>query len=339
MVIRVDADENIGMGHYMRCLALANSWCRRGGSAVILTNCAYEQKLYPSGIEVVSVSGKYRNSRQLLDLAKNKNADWIVVDGYHFSVEFIEELSGYGCRVLLIDDGADLEHYRVDVVLNQNIYASPSMYAGKAKAKLLLGPNYALIRPRFWAEKRWKRDFSSKASRLLVIFGGSDPQDYSTKFIEGYDWFSAKGALSELDIRLIVGPLNLNGSSIERSAANMERCQVLKGVMDIAEHTQWCDVALSSAGSTVWELSFYETPMILIPASLLEKKIAQNMSDSRAALMLENLDTDNYVEIFSILETLMYDDELRLHMGQTAGKLVDGAGAERVVDELRQFDN
>ena len=37
LVIRVDADSKIGMGHLMRCLALAQAWKDAGGKVMFVT--------------------------------------------------------------------------------------------------------------------------------------------------------------------------------------------------------------------------------------------------------------------------------------------------------------
>ena len=105
------------------------------------------------------------------------------------------------------------------------------------------------------------------------------------------------------------------------------------------DHMRWSDIALSSGGSTVWELSFYQTPMVLIPASASETKIVGHMEVNNAAIIIKDPVKKSFKEVFERLNALIENKEHRLSLGDNAGTLIDGKGAVRVIDAIQKFTN
>ena len=81
------------------------------------------------------------------------------------------------------------------------------------------------------------------------------------------------------------------------------------------DHMRWSDIALSSGGSTVWELSFYETPMLLMPVSVPEEKIGEHMVASKAAIMIKTSKKVNFQNVFIKLSAMIKDKKHRLSLG------------------------
>ena len=147
LLIRADADARIGTGHVMRCLAVSQAWQGRGGKvvfSVVTWLRALETRLRKEGIDVIRPSaepGSRDDARQTAELARQKGAEWVTVDGYHFTAEYHRILKTTCPFLLFLDDNGHASHYAADIVLNQNIYASEALYKSKEPyTRLMLGP-------------------------------------------------------------------------------------------------------------------------------------------------------------------------------------------------------
>jgi spore coat polysaccharide biosynthesis predicted glycosyltransferase SpsG len=137
----------------MRCLALAQA-AKKLGKKVIFASApcmeAIENRLKGESFEVIHQThepGSVEDAEWTARLAKAKGAEWIAVDGYHFKDDYQKALKDNGLKVLFIDDYGHCNHYCADYVLNQNIYASESIYPSREpQTKLLLGLRHALLR-------------------------------------------------------------------------------------------------------------------------------------------------------------------------------------------------
>src|SRR5712692_7636277 len=110
ILIRADASFEMGSGHVMRCLALAQAWRRAGGTATFLmaaTTAAVKQRLQADGFEVLRAEGQPGSSADASSVAKaarEQRAQWLVLDGYQFGAVYRESSMACGSRLLLVDD-------------------------------------------------------------------------------------------------------------------------------------------------------------------------------------------------------------------------------------------
>ena len=142
------------------------------------------------------------------------------------------------------------------------------------------------------------------------------------------------GLLSEMDTRIVIAGTNKQKPSIENLVKYLENIQVFSDVQNMADHIRWCDIAVSSAGYTVLEASLYQTPMILIPNSNNEKQLASKMNEIGASIVFMDLQEPNCHLIVNLICKLLKDGDKRKQLGKAAGRLVDGNGTSRVIDEM-----
>jgi spore coat polysaccharide biosynthesis predicted glycosyltransferase SpsG len=240
-------------------------------------------------------------------------------------------------KILLIDDGVPLPHYPVDIILNQNQYVDESIYDDKTNAKLLLGTQYAVVQEEFFRTRSWRRDFPNIGSKLLITFGGADPNNNTMGIINSIIE-NCPGLLSEIDTRIIIAGTNKKKPSIENLVKYLKNIQVFSDVQNMADHIRWCDIAVSSAGYTVLEASLYQTPMILIPNSNNEKQLASKLNEIGASIVFMDLQGPNRHLIIKSICKLLKDGDKRKQLGKAAGRLVDGNGTSRVIEEMLNFN-
>lgn len=338
LLIRADASPEIGTGHVMRCLALAQAWQADGSSATFVGSMtsALERRLAEENIEVRSLdvgAGSLDDADETARHARNLGASWVVVDGYHFGGEYQRRLREAGLRMLFIDDYGHADWYGADLVLNQNIDAEESLYEPRADhADLLLGPKFALLRKEFWPWRSPRRRPRRTADHVLVTLGGADPKNLTEKVVRAL----GKMDIQDLHVTAVVGGSSSHEEAIRATVEEVgDSVEVRSDVDDMAGLMAESDVAVSAGGSTCWELSFMGIPSVVIELAENQQGIAEGLDECGTALNLRWHGAVTESEIREAVGSLLRDDERRLKMARRAQDLVDGQGTMRVLQALR----
>jgi spore coat polysaccharide biosynthesis predicted glycosyltransferase SpsG/RimJ/RimL family protein N-acetyltransferase len=266
-----------------------------------------------------------------VELACEIGADWVVLDGYQFGVEFQRAIKNAGLRLLVVDDEARARHYIADLVMNQAPYAVRGMHSihGSSTA-LLLGTRYALLRREFLPARPTDWSPVPRAQRVLVTLGGADPDNCTRTILE------AIAGIEKLTTIAVVGPSNSHATELEQLAQGTGgQITVRRNPPDMSQLMAWADLAISAAGSTCWELAFMGLPMVLVV-------LAENQGPGATSLdqlgLARNLGWHTKLSADKVCAAVMQiidDPALRASMSRKGSELIDGRGASRVVTEMR----
>jgi spore coat polysaccharide biosynthesis predicted glycosyltransferase SpsG len=197
--------------------------------------------------------------------------------------------------------------------------------------KLLLGTEYALLRGEFRAHAGRSSQVRPRCRNLLVTMGGSDLENVMGKVLGAV----AESGIPELEIRAIVGSGNPHLAALKEIAGRSAPAMRLEiEVADMAELMRWADLAITAAGSTVWELAAMGVPMLLLPVVEHQVPIAEAMHALGAGVNLGWHADGVNARLVSALADLEAPDRRQL-MRDISRRLVDGKGAERVVAAMR----
>jgi UDP-2,4-diacetamido-2,4,6-trideoxy-beta-L-altropyranose hydrolase len=343
LCIRADATSEIGTGHIMRCLALAQAWREAGGEAVLATALSpggLEDRLVAEGLPIHRLraeAGSDVDARATAALARDLGADWAVVDGYHFMGEYQRLLKDAGMRVLVVDDNGHAEHYWADAVLNQNLHARETLYPSREPdVRMLLGPRYALLRREFWKWRGWRHSHPEEATKVLVTFGGSDPANVTLKAVGAL----ARLSTANLEVAVIVGASNPNLPALQSTVSTASQPKrLLTDVRDMAELMAWADIVVAAGGTTSWELAFMGLPALTIVLADNQVDLAESLA---AHGVVRNLGWHTRLTEARLADAsaeLMKDQAARRIMGARGRELVDGDGGRRVVRTLVEADS
>ncbi len=104
--------------------------------------------------------------------------DWLVMDHYALDQRWEVALKPCYQKLMVIDDLADRTH-SCDLLLDQNLGRLPEDYAGllPPNCQLLIGPQYALLRPEFVRLRDYSLQRRANAHpptiiQLLITMGG-----------------------------------------------------------------------------------------------------------------------------------------------------------------------
>lgn len=302
VAIRVDASLQIGTGHVMRCLTLAEELtdggaevvfiCRKlkGNLAAVIKNKGYKVFLLTTDKNKQSqtISQKYISHKNWLETSWQEDAkqtshilcqkfsyDWLVVDHYALDSQWEGLLKKCVNKIAVIDDLADRPH-DCDLLLDQNLYQSMgSRYAGllPGSCKQLLGPSYALLRNEFKQARLELKAKGDVAHRVLVFFGGVDIYNMTAMAIEALLRIKSH----HLAVDVVVGVSNPHKVEIERYCKSMNGFYYYEQVDHMAELMLSADFAVGAGGSTNWERMCLGLPSILVSIAKNQQEVLENM--------------------------------------------------------------
>ena len=304
IAIRVDASSQIGTGHLMRCLTLADALQQRGAQIRFVSRHMPDHlrdMLNTKGHEfslLNSIPSKEivddRSHAHWLGVSQEQDAtdtsqalsdqawDWLIVDHYALDARWERVLRNAVKRVLAIDDIADRQH-DCDVLLDQNYYTDmQTRYTGKVPAhcQLLLGPRYALLREEFRRVREQVKPRNGPVKRILVFFGGVDPDNYTSRAIEAL----ANIGNSDLHVDVVIGAQHPHRAQTETACAEHDFiCHVQTDRM--AELMAAADLAIGAEARRRGSGAAWVCPVSL--AQLLRTKCRQQ----RIFLLLGQLNT------------------------------------------------
>lgn len=339
LLIRADANTQIGTGHVMRCLALAQAWQDAGGQAKFVQASAapaLETRLIAEGIDIARLSaspGSATDSAQTVALAQKMGATWVVVDGYQFDAAYQQAMKRAGLPLLVVDDYGHASHYYADLVLNQNIHADESLYSNREPhTRLLMGARYVLLRREFWPWRGWRREIPAVAHRVLVTLGGGDPDNQTLKVFQALQQVDA----DDLEAIVVVGASNPHFEELRSEIRNSPLAiRLVHNVANMVELMAWADVAVSAGGSTCWEMAFMGLPTILLVLAENQRGIAEGLSQAGVALNLGSFEQVISAHIVRALSNLIESRHRRQQMSHDGQEMVDGIGSKRVLSALQ----
>ena len=301
VAFRVDVSPEIGTGHLSRMSVLAEAF----------TELSCECTFYKGEDEPVDYSG----------------FDVIVVDTYQVDDAYITSLNAPSRIVVCYDDNA-LYTYDCDAVLNANLHAGELRFKFGAKTpRMLLGGKYALLRKEF--REAEPIAIKEKANRVFVCFGGSDLRNMTPRVIEAL--MRNKTAF----LTVVLGALTSCDGEVKSLAS--ENVAVYKTPESISRLMTECDVAVTAAGSMIYELAALGLPTILVAQADNQLLISEYMS--RQGLMKYIGDWQN-VELNTIkgeVEALLRDVDRRSLESSKLKNTVDRNGAMNAAHEIMEY--
>ncbi len=338
LLIRADASPQIGTGHVMRCLSLAQGFIARAGRVLFV--CIPDARPLEARIKAVGAQvewlsaerGSPEDALEMIMMAEKAKASALVLDGYCFEDRYQQTIADAGLPFLVVDDYGHAKHYSADLILNQNLGASEDLYSDRAEStKLLLGPSFALLRPEFMEASKNDHEISAVAKKILVTLGGADPDNHTCTVL---DVLSQVGR-SDLDVTVLVGGENPHGKEIEKRAKTSGfSITVLRDVPNMAELMAATDIAIAAAGSTTWELLCMGVPTVTGVIAENQEVIADALKREDLAIVVGWYKDVSDAMLAGFIAQLLSSRDLRALLSAHGKSVVDGRGVSRVLDAL-----
>jgi len=352
IAFRTDATSQIGTGHFMRCLTLAEALKKQGAEIRFVSRglpTHLRDMLATKSMQFVALdsetseatdgdlahaqwlgTSQAQDAQATIQALAGQQWDWLVVDHYALDARWESMLKQSAKSILVIDDIADRQH-DCDVLLDQNMYADMNIrYSGKVPShcQLLLGPRYALLRDEFRHLREQVKPRTDPVKRVLVFFGGVDADNYTARVIESlasigsHDWH----------VDVVIGAQHPHREQIEAACAE-QRFVCHAQTSRMAELMAAADLAIGAGGSATWERCCLGLPALTIcVADNQRKQIADAASEG--LLYAPELEGELIPAIRRHVSALMENGYLRQAISRSGMRAVDGCGVMRVIGAL-----
>jgi len=341
LYVRADADEKIGIGHIMRCIALAQAWKDQGGEVTFISHCksdALRERIQSEGFRFIALAKVCPDPADLtntLSILMDESAGqkkWLVLDGYHFTPEYQKAIRDADGHLLVIDDMNHLTSYHADILLNQNIHAPDLKYSCDKDTTLLMGARYVLLRREFLKYRDFKRQIPDKAKNILVTFGGADPDNVTLKVIEAFKLLDKP----DITVRIIIGLANPHQETLRKAIASAHfAAELVINPPNMPELMEWADLAISAGGSTCWELAYMRVPSLIMIFADNQGGIARELGIKGAMINLGWFDGNSIIDIAKSIKKIINASQGRYHLIHNGYNLVDGRGVLKVQQSIR----
>lgn len=332
ILFRVDAQIEIGYGHFYRSFALAKMLNEDfdisfamgkvdEGVRLMLSNADFQLILLKPFD--YTFPDKRENEELAFDLSECiHDFDFVVLDGYWFGPNYQSKLRDYDVKVLLIVDKGS-GSYKADVLMNPAEGLSSENYTiDNEKAQKLLGSNYALLREPFLRAARETIAQDRKDFHVFICFGGSD---ILNKTLEVTKWFIDH---TSVNLHIVVGNAYPYMKSLKEFALHhSNRMTLLKGLSqdEMVEEMKSASLGVVPASGILLESIACRLPVISgvyaenqnrIYHGFLERKVFVPAPEFRPTELKSAWDKINQIGFKDIL------------MNQIA--LLDGKSGERI---------
>lgn len=330
--IRADGGKDIGMGHIMRMLTLSEELKKHFDVIFI---CRYDNtNKYLPGIQKIKAS-KFKIHiidssnviHQIINIQKIEDADLLITDSYDVNEEYFDSLKKYFYKTIYIDD-VNICRMNVDAVINPNVTAQMYKYNTEPNedAKLLLGTQYTILRNEF--VKFGEKVVNKNVKNVMLTVGGMDDKYLTLRIIKLLSDF-------KLNLHVIIGNAfdDLLKSKIKAIKPNNLKIISYENAT-ISKVMEKCDLAISSCGSTLYELIAMKVPTIGLIVADNQKEVAKVLGDYRIIINTEKLIYTNEDEFLVKFTEVLENYKLRKELIEHGKNFIDLNGAKKICKEV-----
>ena len=351
IVIRVDASIFIGNGHVMRCLTLADK-LKENGSNVIFICRKFEgnliNKIRANGFDVLELKHDFyhkviktetdllwlgvtqkEDAKQCERLIKDIKVDWLIVDHYGINEDWHKILKHTYSKLMVIDDLSNRVH-QCDLLLDQTFGRKKNDYEELVPkfCELLVGANYALLRPEFAYWRKYSLDRRQKKfsfKKLFVNMGGVDPHNYTEKVLLALENCNLP---IKLEVVVVMGGTSPHLDKVLAIANTFPyKIKIQVDPDNIAEIMANSDLAIGASGSTSLERSCLGLPTIQLVTAQNQELTARLLDENNLIKLISKVDElpNLFFQPVSWAETLSH----------RSSKITNGAGVVNVLSRIQ----
>jgi UDP-2,4-diacetamido-2,4,6-trideoxy-beta-L-altropyranose hydrolase len=291
VALRVDGGKDIGMGHIMRTMALASDLKKDKEVEKVFYITKNEpsafNKLKENEFEVITIDKDLSYEKEIeevKEIIKKEEVKKLITDSYEIDQNYLIEMRKVVNKLVTIHDYAPFA-FPSHVVINGNAYAEDLNYESYyGDTEFLLGTDYLLLREEF--RNLPEIEVRDRIQNILVTVGGYDLRNLTPKIIKAlnsidFDEIDDQYIDKEnLHIDVVIGP---SFDNVDQIVAEVKKSSLdislNFNVKKMSKLMIKSDIAISSGGSTLYELIATKTPAIVLLQAENQVRVADKLDD------------------------------------------------------------
>lgn len=337
VIIRADGGTSIGLGHVVRCLALADMLKDNFDIVFAIQNpnpsvLKLINEITPNVIILNAFTHSVTDSNEF---SKHLDSnDIVVLDGYNFKTDYQKTIKARGCKLVVVDD-LHAWHHVADVIINHADGVSIKDYSVEEYTKLCLGLNFALLRKEFLKANNFNREIQT-VKKVFISMGAADINNITQKFTE---------ALLEIDgieeIHLMLSSINPNLESLKLITESQKKCKIIShfniSAGELVELLKQCDICICPASSISLESCAVGIGLVSGYTAENQNSILNGLLKNDVCISLGDLNKIKLNEIKAKLQELIENKELpKLHI-KNQSLMIDGKSGERLLEVFKKI--
>lgn len=365
VVFRVDASLQIGTGHVMRCLALAEVLRTQGGDCcficrahtgnlieqikrkkfVVHTLPIDEEKAVLEGrTEIGHMSDMLQHSSWLVAtqdqdalstaiILKEVEPDWLVVDHYALDDCWEKSLVHNCGRLMVIDDIAD-RHHECDLLLDQNLFDDMSVrYKGRVPEGCiqLLGPQYALLHSDYAEFRLHVKPRKVPLNNLLVFFG---TDQYNLTELALSSLKKIKFPFESIDV--VISKHSPCYENVKKQSVLSSKIHLHSDLPSLAPLMVKADLAIGAGGGACWERFCLGLPSLIVTLAENQRPVTQDLHRMSLVEWIGDVETIQIEQISTAFEKALSRDDIE-NWSERCMAVCSGQGATMVADTMMKI--
>ena len=336
---RVDANEKVATGHLMRCLAIAKGFQRRGEEVIFfLAEEKETERLKAQNLPYIVLHSRWDDLEQEIPALKKALIEHavtrLIVDSYQAKKSYLERLNQW-VKVIYMDDMAE-DIYHIDGVIHYSNWPWDGTYKKSYEGLdtvCMAGMEYTPLRAKFYPAGE-----DNRKPNILLTTGGTDPYDVAGRLLEYVkEQQEEPGCLSgEVHFSVISGSMNQNKTHLEQLARENRWITLWENVNNMGELMRDSYLAVSAGGTTLYELCACKVPTVSFSFADNQEGFTREMGEQGIMFYAGDARKEEHLieRIYSKLAQLWRDAQMCGAFREKMGRLVDGKGVDRIVDEV-----
>jgi len=330
VVIRVDGNSKIGLGHIYRGIAIAHMLKNDFDIEFIIRTDSDILPLKEINFKYTNLPANISITNEPLWFKENYSSEntILILDGYQFDDKFQKRIKENNFKLVYIDDMVSFHQY-ADVVINHSPGIKEEDYSAEPYTKFALGTDYALLRPAFLKAAKQARKIS-KIDTAFVCFGGSDIYDLS---------YTVSKSLLEIEqinkINVVIGnaykhtKIFMLGNIKINIYKNLSEKDLLKIMLE-------SNIGITSASTILFELACVKMPIISGISAENQKHIYQSFYHKNAIFGIDNFKNITIENIIKAIKTTLLSNNTSSQI-ENQQKLFDGKAKERLIKVIKNI--